>query len=309
MSFERTFRGVLVPCVTPFVAEDPSRLDLPRLDLLVDFLLDQQRADGIIALGTTGESTALSHKEKLVVTERVVRRVDGRVPVLIGTGSANTRDTIALTAEMTALGADGALVVAPYYVRPDQAGLIRHFTEIAESSNIPLVIYNIPIRTGVNILPTTLMRLCQIPTVVGVKDCYGDLAQTSELLRLRRESSQPFTVLTGEDQNFFLSLCLGGDGAVAATAHVLGAQLRQILDLFDAGELSAARDLQFAISELQRALFAAPNPAPIKSALDLTVPRLGGPVRSPLVEAPAELKERIAILLSASSPTVSGTVG
>lgn len=292
-------KGLIIPNITPF-RDDPNRtVDLERLDRVVDYLIVTQRADALIAVGTTGESTSLSHKEKEMVIRRTIEAANGRVPVIAGTGSANTDEAIALTHFAEECGAAAVLVVSPYYIRPDQAGLLSHFLKVARSTRLPVVLYNHPGRTGVSINVDTLIRLANAAeNVAGVKDCPNNLALSVDLIRhARAELRRPFAILTGEDENVFVNLCLGADGAIAASGHLLGMEIRRIIEFSHNGRFVEARELQFSIINLTRMLFHMPSPAPLKAALDILGTHLGGPVRTPLVDATDELREKLSLEL------------
>jgi 4-hydroxy-tetrahydrodipicolinate synthase len=287
--------GLIIPNITPFKNDTARTLDLETLDRLIPYLIDTQKADALVAIGTTGESTSLSHEEKETVIKRTIKAAKGRVPVFAGTGSAHTEEAVALTQFSERAGADGVLVVSPYYIRPDQAGLYQHFLKIAQSTRLPVVLYNHPGRTGVSIQVDTLMRLAKTAAnIIGIKDCPNNLALSIDVARrCRVEIGRPFSFLTGEDEYIFVHQCLGGDGTIAATGNVIGSEIKQMLNCFAKGQIDEARKIQFAITDLIRLLFAAPNPAPLKAALDIMGTSLGGPVRSPLVDAPEELRQKL----------------
>ncbi len=297
MSHEK-ITGLAIPNVTPFREDDIRQIDVEKLDRLVDYLIEVQKADMLIPVGTTGESTSLSHEEKELVIERVIKRANKRVKVFAGTGGANTDEVIGLTRFAEKAGAQGVLVVAPYYIRPDQEGLYQHFKKVAESTNLPIILYNIPLRSAVNISVDTVLRLARIPNIVAIKDCYGDIGQTTELLRrCRTELDKPFSVMTGEDSNLFVLLALGGDGIIGATGHIVGAQMKKLMQLFSSGRIEEARDLQFALLPIKKLLFASPNPTAIKAALTLMETGLGSDVRLPLVKSSEDVIAKLRVEL------------
>ncbi len=293
------FTGLAIPPVTPFLNDKKQGVDLKKLEKLIDFLIVKQKADIIIPVGTTGESTSLSHEEKELVIRHTIEVVDGRVPVFAGTGGPNTEDTIAMTRFAQKAGADGVLVVSPCYIRPNQEGLIRHFTAVAKSTDLPIILYNIPSRTGVPLLVDTVVKIANAAkNVIAIKDCPGSTGASMDIVRkARSEIKHPFAVLTGEDDNSFMNLCFGGDGIIAATGHVIGAELKEMTKAFRKGNLAKAREIQYSILDLQRLLFSVPNPAMIKAALDMIGPSLGGRVRSPLSDAPKEQIAKLKVLL------------
>ncbi|MFA5040952.1 MAG: 4-hydroxy-tetrahydrodipicolinate synthase [Bdellovibrionales bacterium] len=287
--------GVSIPVVTPFKDDKKLSVDVKKLSKLVDYCIDVQKADSLVAIGTTGESSSLSHDEKETVIAYTIEAARGRVPVIAGTGSSRTEDVIELTNLSEKEGAEGVLVVSPYYIRPNQDGLYNHFLTVAQNTNLPIILYNHPGRTGVSIEVSTLIKLANATkNIVGIKDCPNSLLLTTDLARRARvEIRRPFAVLTGEDDNIFVNLCLGADGAISATAHIVGAEIKEMIEAFRKGNIDEARRIQFSIIELQRMLFGVPSPAPIKAALDIMGTGLGGRVRSPLVDAPKEFTVKL----------------
>lgn len=278
----------IIPVITPF--KDDYSIDETGLRTLVDYLIDKQGANAIVPCGTTGESPTLSHQEHLRVIEVVIEAVAGRMPVIAGAGSNSTREAIELTKAAAELGADATLQVGPYYNRPSQAGLRRHYEMIAEASDLPIIIYNIPARTGRNIEPETIVELSKIGNIIGLKDASGDISQAGAIVKATRD--QLFYVWEGEDALLLPLLALGGHGAVAAVAHVMGDDVCAMIAAVRAGNLPAAREIYDRTMDLVNALFCEPNPAPVKQALELLgLP--GGPLRSPLIRMSEAGKERL----------------
>ena len=287
MSLEIT--GCWVPLVTPF-NQDYS-VDEKGLRELVDYFIDQG-ADGLVPVGTTGESPTLSHEEHSQVIKICIEQTKGRVPIMAGTGSNSTKEAISLTKHAEKAGADVTLQVAPYYNKPNQAGMAAHMGAVAEATSLPLVIYNIPGRTGKNIDPETILSLAQShDNIVGVKDAACDMNQTMKILEESRNWKKPFYHLTGEDALTFPNLCLGGHGAISAVANVIPQEMKAICDLCAEGKYDEARDIHYRVLEIIRLLFIEPNPVPVKTALAMMgLP--AGPVRLPLVEmAPANAEK------------------
>lgn len=272
-------KGCLVPIITPFA--DDYGLDESGLRRLTDYLIEEQKASAIIPCGTTGESPTLSHEEHVEVIRIVHDQVAGRVPVIAGTGSNSTKEAIELTEAAAEIGVDATLQVGPYYNRPSQEGIYRHFKAIAEAVPLPMILYNIPARTGRNIEPETIIRLSEIDNVVGLKDASGDILQAMAILRATRGTG--FRVYAGEDALTFSLLCLGGHGAVAAVGHVVGREVCEMVDLVSQGKIEEAREIHYRILPTVKALFVEPNPAPIKQALKW-MGQPAGPVRSPLTD-------------------------
>lgn len=268
----------VIPIVTPFTAD--FSVDEDGLRKLVEFLIDEQRADAVVPCGTTGESPTLSHEEHVRVIEVVVEAVAGRVPVIAGTGSNSTREAIELSKAAADLGVDATLQVGPYYNRPSQAGLIKHYEMIAEACPLPHIIYNVPARTGRNIEPDTIIKLSEIDNIVGLKDASGDINQSGKIIRATRD--RDFYVWEGEDALLLPLLALGGHGAVAAVAHVMGAEVSEMIAAMRARDLDTARRIYDRTIDLIGALFCEPNPVPVKQALEW-LGQPAGPLRPPLI--------------------------
>lgn len=270
-------KGVFVPNITPFSAQGVDESALARV---VDYLISGG-ASGLVPCGTTGESATLSHQEHRRVVELTIKYAAGRVPVIAGAGSNSTEESIALLAHAQQAGADAALVICPYYNKPTQAGLIAHFTALAESTSLPLIMYNIPGRTGVNMEAATTVELSRLPTIIGVKEASGDLKQVMEILD---QAAPGFAVLSGDGVLTFLICCLGGAGGILADAHILPGEWRRMVELIAAGEIAAARALHYRLLGIGKALFLETNPAPVKAALEL-LGIASGEVRLPLLPA------------------------
>ncbi len=278
---EWNVKGCLIPLVTPF--DEKGHLDEAALRGLVNYLIEEQAADALVPCGTTGESPTLSHQEHMWVIEVVQEETAGRVPVIAGTGSNSTREAIEMTTAAEKLGVDGSLQVCPYYNRPSQEGIYEHFRAVAENTSLPLILYNIPVRTGRNIEVDTIIRLAEIDNIVGIKEASGDIMQASAILERTRAAGNDFHVYSGEDPVTFLILCLGGHGCVAAVGHVLGKEFSRMCRLVWEGKLEEAADIHYRVQPLVRALFCEPNPAAIKQALNWMGVPVGG-LRQPLLE-------------------------
>jgi 4-hydroxy-tetrahydrodipicolinate synthase len=281
-------KGCLIPLVTPF--DERGNLDEPALRNLINYLIEEQAADAIIPCGTTGESPTLSHAEHMMVIEVVREETAGRVPVIAGTGSNSTAEAIEMTVAAEKLGVDGSLQVSPYYNRPSQQGIYEHYKAIAESTSLPLIIYNIPFRTGRNIEVDTILRLSEIENIVGIKEASGDILQVCEIIEEIRKAGSEFYVYSGEDPVTFLVLCLGGQGCIAAVGHVLGVEFSRMCRLVWEGKVEEAREIHFRVLPMVRALFCEPNPTAIKQALNWMGVPVGG-VRLPLAEMTEKGKE------------------
>lgn len=271
------FGRVVTAMVTPMTAD--GAVDLQRAAALASRLIETG-SDGLVVAGTTGESPTLSRDEKVALFRTVIEAVGERVPVLCGTGSNNTADSIALTEEAEALGAAGVMLVAPYYNKPSQTGLFEHFRAICAATSLPVMLYNIPSRTGVNVLPETIMRLAEAaPNLVAVKEAAGSIDQMSELVR---QAGGRLTVYSGDDSMTLPLLAVGGHGIVSVAGHIVGRELRQMIDAFVAGRVADAARIHQSLLPLLKALFVTTNPAPIKTALRLTGFD-AGPLRLPMV--------------------------
>ena len=269
---------MIIPLITPF-KKDLS-IDWEGLRRLVDYYIEVVGCDGLVPCGTTGESPTLSHEEHGEVIRVVANHVAKRVPVIAGTGSNSTREAIDLSRAARDCGADAVLQVCPYYNKPTQLGIFNHMKAVAESVDLPMILYNIPGRTGRNIEPATTIRLAsEVPQFVGLKDASGDLHQAMEVIRATRGSG--FVVYSGEDVLTYALTCLGGAGAIAAAAHVVGPEIRGMCRAVWDGRLEDARALHYKTMAVVDALFLEPNPTPVKQALAwLGLP--AGPLRPPL---------------------------
>lgn len=256
------FSGAYTAVVTPFKND---RVDEAKLRSLIRFGIDGG-ISGFIPCGTTGESPTLSHEEHNRVVELTVSEAAGQVKVIAGTGSNSTAEAISLTRHAQKVGADAALLVNPYYNKPSQEGLYRHFKAVAEAVDIPLVLYNIAGRTAVNVENSTMERLSKIPNIVGVKEASGNILQMSEVIRL---CGSDFDVLSGDDQMTFPLMALGGKGVISVVSNLvpdrMSAMVKSMLD----GEVEKARVIHFQLFELCQAMFIETNPIPVKAALGL----------------------------------------
>jgi 4-hydroxy-tetrahydrodipicolinate synthase len=283
------FRGVLTALVTPF---RDGALDEAALQKLVELQIGAG-VDGLVPCGSTGESATLSHAEHRRVVEIVVAAARGRVPVLAGTGSNSTSEAIELTRHAKEAGADGALLISPYYNKPTQDGIVAHFAEIARQTAFPLVVYNIPGRTASNILPDTMARLADLEQVVGVKEATGDLHQISQMIARCRED---FLVLSGNDADTLPMLAVGGHGVISTCANVAPREMVELVRAFVAGDITRARQLHYRLLPLIDAIFCETNPIPLKAALAL-LGQVGDEIRLPLTRITEANRERLQIAL------------
>lgn len=282
------FQGAIVAVVTPF---KEGKVDEQGLKNLVEFHIENG-THGIVPCGTTGESATLDFDEHKRVIELTVQTVDGRIPVIAGTGANNTLEAIELTESARASGADAVLSVVPYYNKPSQEGLYRHFKTIAEEVDIPMFLYNVPSRTVANILPETVARCAELKNVIGIKEATGSLNQISEVIRLCPDD---FIVLSGDDFTSMPTVLVGGKGVISVTSNVAPRAMADMMEAALAGDLGKAREIHYLLFPLMGAMFCYPSPAPAKKALELMGKIESGEVRLPMtqMDAPslAKLKE------------------
>ena len=256
------FKGSIVAIVTPF---KNGEIDEESLRELVEFQIENG-TDGIVPCGTTGEASTLDYDEHDRVIEIVVQQAKKRVPVIAGTGSNSTKEAIEITEHAKKVGADGALLVTPYYNKPTQEGLYRHYKTVAESVALPQILYNVPGRTGVNLLPATVARLADISNIVGIKEASGSLQQVSEILSLCGDKIE---VLSGDDFITFPIMACGGSGVISVTANIMPKEVAAMVDAYNAGDLEEARRLHLWLLRISNAMFIETNPTPVKTALGL----------------------------------------
>lgn len=254
-------KGSLVAIVTPMQSD--GSLDLPALKSLLDWHL-AEGTDGIVIVGTTGESPTVDVEEHCLLIQTTVDHIAGRIPVIAGTGANSTSEAIELTAHAKEIGADACLLVAPYYNRPTQEGMYQHFRAVAEAVEIPQILYNVPGRTGCDIQNDTVLRLAQVPNIVGIKDATGGLERGTDLL-LRAPGN--FAVYSGDDATALCMMLLGGHGVISVTANVTPKLMHEMCEAAFNGELSAARAANAALFRLHQTLFVEPNPIPVKWVL------------------------------------------
>ncbi|MDR3154796.1 MAG: 4-hydroxy-tetrahydrodipicolinate synthase [Deltaproteobacteria bacterium] len=284
------FRGVIPALVTPF---KDGAVDEEALRAHVDFVI-REGVDAVLPCGTTGESPTLTHAEHARVIEIVIGEARGRVPVLAGTGSNSTREAIEMSIHAKKAGADGLLLVSPYYNKPTQEGLYRHFTAVAREASLPVILYNIPGRCSVEILPETMARLAALPEFAGVKEATGDL---NKMIRVIELCGPDFLVTSGDDALTLPLLAVGGGGVISVAANLVPREIARLWSLWETGDREGARSQFFRLLPLFRALFLETNPIPVKHALHLAG-RMGPETRLPLTEPSAAVAERLKALVS-----------
>lgn len=283
------FEGVLTALVTPFRDGD---LDENALRDLIERQIEAG-VDGLVPCGSTGESATLSNAEHEAVVEITVEAARGRVPVVAGTGSNSTAEAIEYTRHAKRAGAAGALLISPYYNKPTQQGIFEHYAAVACAAQLPLFVYNIPSRTGSNILPATMARLAELEYVVGVKEACGNLGQVSELIA---RCPDDFDVLSGDDALTLPLLAIGARGVISTTSNVAPAEMCELVRAFRAGDAARARAIHYQLLPLFDALFCETNPIPVKAALHL-MGVIGPEIRLPLTPIEENDRERLQVVL------------
>jgi 4-hydroxy-tetrahydrodipicolinate synthase len=268
------FKGAFTAIVTPF---KNGRLDEEAYRELIEFQV-KGGVHGIVPCGTTGESPTLSHAEHKRVVETCIDQVKKRVVVIAGSGSNNTAEALELTQHAQAAGADAALMITPYYNKPTQEGLYQHYKTVASQTKIPIVVYNVPGRTSVNLLPETMARLAELPNIVGLKDATGDLKQGCKTLEL---CGDKITVLSGDDFTTLPLMCMGGMGVISVVSNAAPGDMAVMCNAFFKGDLAKARALHYKMWPLIEAMFIETNPVPAKTALKM-MGKITGEVRQPL---------------------------
>lgn len=285
------FGRVLTAMVTPLDRE--LKVNINNTKKLARYLVENG-SDGLVVCGTTGESPTLSKEEKIALYTAVVEEVGGEATVIAGTGSYDTAESIALTKMAERTGVDGVMLVAPYYNKPSQEGLYQHFTAIAQSTKLPVMLYNIPGRTGINILPATVARLAHnVPNIVAIKEAAGIMDQVSEL---KQSLPDEFAIYSGDDSLTLPLLALGAKGIVSVASHVIGTQIQEMIQAYVQGNVSKATRLHAKLYPVFKGMFISTNPVPVKEALNLMGINVGG-VRLPLVNLPTEEKDKFKELL------------
>ena len=282
----RTFSGSLVALATPFGPD--GQVDYKQLEALVEFQLEHH-TDGIMALGTTAETPTLSQEEKDKIAQTVIGKVAGRIPVIVGAGSNDTLHAAALARRYEAMGADGLLVVTPYYNKANKSGMLAHFRTIADGVNIPILLYNVPSRTGCSIPLDVLEELSHHKNIVGIKEASGDIAYVTAAARLL---NQDFCMLSGNDDEVLPLLALGGSGVISVLANIAPDQTHELVSSYQSGDIAHARDVQLKYLELIHALFAETSPAPLKEAMNLLGMKVGS-CRLPLGPVSESTRQRL----------------
>ena len=285
------FEGSFVAIVTPF---KNGEVDASALRELIEFHI-VNGTNGIVPCGTTGESATLNHAEHEEVIRISVETCKGRIPVLAGTGSNATQEAIELTLRAQKIGADGALLITPYYNKPTQEGLFQHFSAVAKETDIPIILYNVPSRTSINMLPSTVARLSSVNNIVGIKEASGSLVQVSEIIDL---CGPDFEVISGEDPLTWPILAIGGKGVISVTANLVPNKFAKLVDAARTGDVETAKALHYELLKLNDIMFVETNPIPVKSALAL-MDRIQNEFRAPLCPPSEESLSQLKTVLKA----------
>ncbi|EWG12012.1 4-hydroxy-tetrahydrodipicolinate synthase [Cytobacillus firmus] len=283
------FGRVSTAMVTPF--DNKGHIDFPKTTQLINHLIENG-TDSLVVAGTTGESPTLTKEEKLALFKHAVKAADKRVPVIAGTGSNNTYESIELTKKAEQIGVDAIMIVAPYYNKPNQEGLYQHFKTIAESTNLPVMVYNIPGRSSVNILPETIIRLSEISNIAAVKEASGDLNAMAKIIA---NTDEDFMLYSGDDGLTLPCMAIGGTGIVSVASHVIGNEMQEMITAYLNGENEKAAKIHQKILPIMEGLFAAPSPVPVKTALQLKGLDVGS-VRLPMVPLTEQERSAVAAL-------------
>ncbi|MFC7784315.1 MULTISPECIES: 4-hydroxy-tetrahydrodipicolinate synthase [unclassified Rossellomorea] len=288
------FGRVSTAMVTPF--DRKGNIDFIKTTQLIQYLIENG-SDSLVVAGTTGESPTLTKEEKIALFRHVVKVVNGRVPVIAGTGSNNTHASIELTKKAVDAGVDAIMLVTPYYNKPSQEGLFQHFKAIAESTSLPVMLYNIPGRSSVNVSPETIIRLSEIENIVAVKEASGDLDSMTEIIS---HTPDDFMLYSGDDGLTLPVLSIGGTGIVSVASHIIGNEMQEMVTAFIGGNPMQAAGLHQKLLPIMKGLFTSPNPTPVKTALQMKGMDVGS-VRLPLIPLTEVERAKLSQLLNVLS--------
>ncbi len=286
-----SFGKIITAMVTPF--DHKGNIDFAKTTQLVNYLIENG-SDALVVAGTTGESPTMTSEEKIALFSHVVKVADKRVPIIAGTGSNDTRASIELSKKAEKAGVDALLLVAPYYNKPSQAGLYAHFKAIADSTKLPIMLYNIPGRTSVNIEPETIIKLSLVDNIVALKESTGSIAAATEIIA---NTADDFALYSGDDLMTLPLLSVGSQGVVSVASHVIGNEMQEMVEAYMSGEVQRAAELHRELAPLMTGLFIAPNPAPVKTALQFKGMDVGS-VRLPLLPLTAEDRDFLSGLMN-----------
>ncbi len=295
MKLKGELKGVYPALITPF--KKNGQVDIQGFRNNIDFVIEGG-VSGIVPCGCTGEAATLSFDEQKLLLETAVDQANGRVPVIGGSGSNNTREAVELTRYAKEAGATAAMLITPYYNKPGDAGQILHYSTVAEKVDIPIILYNVPSRTGINMKPSVVAQLAKIDNIVGIKEASGSPAQTAEIIELTRASKKPFTVLSGDDNLTIPIMSYGGKGVVSVAANVLPAEVSQMVAYYLKGDQKNALDVYYKLAPIMRGLFIETNPIPVKAAAGM-LGLAAGPMRAPLTPLAPENGKKVQAMLEA----------
>lgn len=278
------FGNIATAMITPF--DKKGNIDFQKLSILIDYLL-KNGSDSLVVAGTTGESPTLSTEEKVALFQQSVKLANGRCKIIAGTGSNNTNASIKLTKKAEEAGVDAVMLVVPYYNKPSQEGMYAHFKAIAESTSLPVMLYNVPGRTVASLAPETTIKLAQIPNIVAIKEASGDLDAMTKIIA---ETPEDFDVYSGDDSLTLPAVAVGAKGVVSVASHIVGLDMQQMLKSYASGQTANAALIHQELVPIMNQLFSAPNPTPVKTALQLKGLDVGS-VRLPLL--PLSEEERL----------------
>ncbi|KAA0840593.1 4-hydroxy-tetrahydrodipicolinate synthase [Bacillus paralicheniformis] len=285
------FGNIATAMVTPF--DKNENIDFQKLSKLIDYLINNG-TDSLVVAGTTGESPTLSEEEKVALIQYSVKEAAGRVPIIAGTGSNNTKASIKLTKKAEEAGADAVMLVTPYYNKPSQEGMYRHFRAIAEETSLPVMLYNVPGRTAASLAPETTIRLAEIPNIIAIKEASGDLDAITKIVA---ETPEDFAVYSGDDSLTLPALSVGARGIVSVASHIVGPEMQEMIKHYTEGNTAQAALIHQKLLPLMKGLFAAPNPSPLKTALQLKGLDVGS-VRLPLIPLNEDERLRLSSLMN-----------
>ncbi|KFM92578.1 4-hydroxy-tetrahydrodipicolinate synthase [Bacillus paralicheniformis] len=285
------FGNIATAMVTPF--DKNENIDFQKLSKLIDYLINNG-TDSLVVAGTTGESPTLSEEEKVALIQYSVKEAAGRVPIIAGTGSNNTKAAIKLTKKAEEAGADAVMLVTPYYNKPSQEGMYRHFRAIAEETSLPVMLYNVPGRTAASLAPETTIRLAEIPNIIAIKEASGDLDAITKIVA---ETPEDFAVYSGDDSLTLPALSVGARGIVSVASHIIGPEMQEMIKHYTEGNTAQAALIHQKLLPLMKGLFAAPNPSPLKTALQLKGLDVGS-VRLPLIPLNEDERLRLSSLMN-----------
>ncbi|WP_269430697.1 4-hydroxy-tetrahydrodipicolinate synthase [Rossellomorea marisflavi] len=285
------FGRVSTAMVTPF--DRKGNIDFYKTTQLINYLIEHG-TDSLVVAGTTGESPTLTKEEKLALFRHAVKITDGRIPVIAGTGSNNTKESIDLSKKAEAIGVDAIMLVAPYYSKPSQEGMFRHFKEVADAVALPVMLYNVPGRSAVTISPDTIIRLSEVPNIMSVKEASGDLGAMTKIIA---STADDFLVYCGDDGLTLPALSIGADGIVSVASHIIGKEMQQMTEAHFSGDTGRAAKLHQELLPLMEGLFVTPSPGPVKTALQLKGLDVGS-VRLPLIPLTEDERKSLSKLLS-----------